>query len=312
MINKNALLIATLICAIAMPITAELPPAEVVIHVVDDEDQQPVSSVEVRIGFTVPDGEGGTKSQTVTGLTNNRGDFTARGKTLPDIAAKATKVGYYNSTIHHNLNLTRQQVYNPIQARLTIGLRRIGHPVAMYARKRTQIEVPALGKSIGYDLIATDWLPPYGQGTTGDLVFNVNRDNNPSLSNITVSFSNDGDGIQPILATPYEGSALRLPRLAPEVGYVDQLQLGPSGFSTETIKRRNYFYRVRTVKKDGRIASALYGKIYGEVDFDTINSKTAIVLFTYYLNPDGSPNVEFDPSKNLFKNLPPTEQVTEP
>jgi len=54
---------------------------------------------------------------------------------------------------------------------------------------------------------------------------------------------------------------------------------------------------------DGKVHKALYGKIHGEIRFDVINSKTAIIIFTYYLNPDGTRNLEFDQKRNLFQNL---------
>jgi len=42
--------------------------------------------------------------------------------------------------------------------------------------------------------------------------------------------------------------------------------------------------------KDGKVVKALYGKIYGDF-FDMV----------YYLNPDGTRNIEYDPKRNLFK-----------
>ena len=76
---------------------------------------------------------------------------------------------------------------------------------------------------------------------------------------------------------------------------------------------QKYFFRVRTKKDDqGKIVSALYGKIYGDINFDFFSPKT-IVAFTYYLNPElNSRNMEFDPKQNLFKNLPSLEQVSAP
>jgi hypothetical protein len=60
----------------------------------------------------------------------------------------------------------------------------------------------------------------------------------------------------------------------------------------------------------GNVTSALYGKIYGDFSQDIGNDA---VRFTYYLNPEpNSRNMEFDPKQNLFKNLPPLEQVTAP
>jgi hypothetical protein len=77
-------------------------------------------------------------------------------------------------------------------------------------------------------------------------------------------------------------------------------------------ERLGYFYRVRAVKQDGKIVSARYGKM-GNINFDVINSPTAIINFTYYLNPEpNSRNMEFDPKRDLFKNLKDSEQVSAP
>lgn len=46
---------------------------------------------------------------------------------------------------------------------------------------------------------------------------------------------------------------------------------------------------------------------------DPINSKTMIVLFTYYLNPTPNDrNLEFDPKRNLLQGLKATERVESP
>jgi hypothetical protein len=305
---KAHLVLACSVLALGNISLAEPPPAKITVRVVDDDTQKPISSAEARISFTVPDTRGGSTSRRQTGLTDNDGNFTASDRTFPDITASAVKEGYYPSGIHYDLKLRADQSYDPSGVSVPILLKRIGNPIAMYARKRIQIEVPVLGKPVGYDLVAAHWVAPYGKGTASDLIFTVTRGNVAS-GILDVAFSNDGDGIQPILADPHEGSALRLPRVAPDEGYQSRLRLDSS---TAAQKNRNYFYRIRTNKKNGAIVSAMYGKIHGEIDVDVINSKTAILLFTYYLNPDGTRNVEFDPKRNLFNNLPALEQVAEP
>ncbi|MGH7991175.1 MAG: hypothetical protein ACREDS_13420 [Limisphaerales bacterium] len=71
---------------------------------------------------------------------------------------------------------------------------------------------------------------------------------------------------------------------------------------------------MRTVlDENGRVKSAFYGKIYGDFTLDPINSKTTLILFTYYLNPTPNDrNVESDPSRNLFGNLPAMQRVKDP
>jgi hypothetical protein len=53
----------------------------------------------------------------------------------------------------------------------------------------------------------------------------------------------------------------------------------------------------------------MYGKIHGEIKFDPRGSKTALLGFKYYLNPDYTHNLEFDPTKNLFTDLKRGERV---
>lgn len=75
----------------------------------------------------------------------------------------------------------------------------------------------------------------------------------------------------------------------------------------------NYFFRVRTRNIDGKIVSTNYGKIDRDIKFDIINSDTALLFFTYYLNPRSNDrNMEFDPKQNLFTDLPDQEKVTAP
>jgi 5-hydroxyisourate hydrolase-like protein (transthyretin family) len=291
---------------------ADLPRADVTVHVSDQESGEPIASAEVDIGFTVGDGHGATAPLSRSGKTDQNGNFNQSERTLPDITASAVKVGYYRSGIHFDLNLASPQAYDPSHVTLPMGLKHIGNPIAMYARHRPKLSLPLVNTPVGYDLIAADWVTPYGKGTTSDMLFIVNRQPTSPTSELMITFSNEGDGIQAVMANPSEGSALRLPRNAPESGYQALLNLDLSAANQTVARNRNYFFRVRTVKRNGKIVGAMYGKIHGEIDFDVINSKTAVVLFTYYLNPDGARNVEFDPNKNLFTDLPVIERVRDP
>lgn len=103
--------------------------------------------------------------------------------------------------------------------------------------------------------------------------------------------------------------------MAPEVGYSalsPKRVYQPVGKPqhSDIQQDQNYFFRVRTMKDDkGNIVSALYGKIYGDFQFD----ERGRVTFTYYLNPTPNDrNVEFNPKKNLFTDLSAREQVHEP
>ena len=180
----------------------------------------------------------------------------------------------------------------------------------MYAQ-HARISLPFSNEFIGFDLTAFDWVAPHGKGKHSDFVFKLDR---PFVSktdyqaNLVIIFSHDGDGIQSVYADPLHGSALRLPYNAPQDGYEPRWYRQSTA---TTRKDQNYFFRVRTVKVDGKIVGALYGKIHGDIQFDVINSNTAMVQFTYYLNPDGTQNMEYDLKRNLFR-VEEKGQVVEP
>jgi hypothetical protein len=124
-----------------------------------------------------------------------------------------------------------------------------------------------------------------------------------------VSFPNQNDGIQEFTTTPMDkASALCSSQEVPADSYqpewvqTDNRKTGHP-IATNRDINRNYYFRVRTVLyEQGNVKSALYGKIYGD-----------FMHFSYYLNPTpNSRNVEFDPKRNLMKNLKPQEGVEAP
>lgn len=56
----------------------------------------------------------------------------------------------------------------------------------------------------------------------------------------------------------------------------------------------------------------LYGKILNDFEYGLQKAKTVRISFSYYLNPDGTRNMEFDPKRNLFKSLKSLEEIREP
>lgn len=198
-------------------------------------------------------------------------------------------------------------------------LKPIGVRVPMYAKKEWSLAVPEDNKSIGYDLELGDWVAPYGKGITSDFIFTLERKFTSITqafdATLTLTFHNDGDGIQSVMSDS-SGSALRIPRTAPEDGYEPKLtkriyrETDTKPIVTDTQSNQNYFFRVRTKKNDdGKIISALYGKIEGDIEFWP-NGK---IRFQYYLNSKlNSRAMEFDPRQNLFKNLPPLERAIAP
>ena len=143
------------------------------------------------------------------------------------------KDGYYENgggagfTNSSSSSFGRWQPWNPT---VEVVLQKIGIQVPMYVRHMRDIKVPAEAKPCGFDLIVGDWVAPYGKGVTADFVFQFDRAPERTITNrygpsklfdnkLTISFSNDGDGIQTAVAIPNSG--LHLPRQAPLVGYYE-------------------------------------------------------------------------------------------
>ena len=56
--------------------------------------------------------------------------------------------------------------------------------------------------------------------------------------------------------------------------------------------------------KRGNLIKALYGKIRGDFGFATRRGVAGNFQMHYYLNPDGTHNLEYNPTRDLFPGLP--------
>jgi len=189
----------------------------------------------------------------------------------------------------------------------------------MYARntKLSRVRLPAADKEIGFDLIAYDWVAPYGRGSVADFIFKLDKKGSGKsdlYSTLTITFSNRLDGIQIVRENRRNGSKFKLPRFAPDAGYqsslVKVMTSKPHGaLETNFDDENNYIFRIRSEEKDGKLIKAMYGKIQGDIIFDSRWSNTTSASFKYYLNPDFTRNLEFDPTQNLFLGLTRLETV---
>ena len=184
--------------------------------------------------------------------------------------------------------------------------------------KRAEMKLQQVGKPMGFDLEAGDWVAPYGKGFHTDIIFTlVHRQITGRLEydcDLTVTFPKQGDGIAVASPVPDTGSEFKTSRTATENGYQPELDLHYSN-TNQPESVFGYFIRVRTeLNPDGTVKSALYGKIAGNFRFYAGTIKpTSGMGFTYYLNPmPNDRNLEFNPKKNLIKDLKFDEQVKEP
>ncbi len=272
------------------------------------EDGNPIGGANADIGYF-------TNSQPANalGVTDTNGMFAASHSVLESLAEvgfQADEPGYYTTTAERSLGPD----YDPAKWTFTqrLVLKKVGKPIAMYAR-RVEKGPPVFNESVGYDLMAGDWVAPNGKGISTDIIFTGKldkKDRNDFEYKLTLSFPKTDDGIQEFTVPEAEkGSGLRSPHEAPTDGYQTEVVKTMSHHPGQGAKddmndpNRNYFFRVRTVKDHaGNIVSAHYGKIYGD-----------FMQFSYYLNPTPNDrNIEFDPKQNLLGGLQSFEQVTAP
>lgn len=301
------------------PANALLTAAQVTIKVADEKGLA-VEGAKVGVGFSYNTGWG-TNSTGRQGVSDADGKFSASGQGNGHVTYGADKEGYYNSHYVYDFQKLGPLGWEPRSPELTVVLRKILNPVPMYVRdtKSSIIEIPVADKEIGFDLERFDWVSPYGGGMHSDFIFNLKRrfvawDDQDCV--LTVTFSNKNDGIQLIEEDLQYGNIFKLPRCAPESGYREKLEFyikAANGKWESNVKETdNYIFRIRSKEEAGRVTQAMYGKIQGPLEFSTPDSKTALIVMKYYLNPDHTRNLEFDPKRNLFGNLPLREQVREP
>lgn len=298
----------------------ELKLAKVTVKLVDEEGK-PVENAMTGLIFKY----GHLTKDSINGYTDRDGEYSVCSRT-PDgtILGGASKKGYYDSGFGFVLYKKKLGVWQPWNEQLTVLLRPIVNPVPMYVRNLDWIEIPMLGKEIGYDLMASDWVSPYGRGINTDFIFRIDyiyEDVDEYSLSLTLSFPNKDDGIQIVKEGETFYSHYKLSRSAPKGGYQNKLvkrfvaSKKRSQFINDHNDSNNYMFRVRTeIDKDGKIKRAMYGKILREIGFYVPDKKTgnAGIKMHYYLNPDYTRNLEFDPNRNLFRNLPKEEKVDLP
>lgn len=280
-----------------------------------DESGLPLDNTKIRVRFA-----GGqmplirnTDDHGNCSITSSSGDGVVVGTAIKD--------GYYESTFNHDFYVTRFGMWQPWGKELTVVMRPIINPVPMYVRNHS-FKVPVKGEEVGFDLEKADWVIPHGLGTKADFIFKVVQsfDNmNNYDATMILTFSNLFDGIQVIKDDGggdfNVGSWFRLPRTAPDTGYLPKMQKrisrGSYGRHSDIEDDNNYIFRVRSeVDEYGKLKRAMYGKIRGELRHFVGDGGG--IKMNYYLNPDYTPNLEFDPKRNLFIILSGSENVRQP
>ena len=322
----KSILIGLLSWAFACSAHAFLPEAAFSVRVLD-EGGVPLSNIVVQAGFYASAwfGSGAEPPPTlVRRRTDTNGACSFRGRCHGKASFGVSVPDYYEQGQTLRFTEAKGLHYEPWDQIHEIRIRKILNPIPMYAKRLWDEFIPKYGAPLGYDLMKGDWLPPHGRGETADFIFQLDcqfgrlrPEDKVQLfeATLALTFSNDGDGIQEVQDTQWADSAFQLPRYAPEDGYASNWFL--KSFENEQghsySQGKDYFYRVRTKKDDeGKIISALYGKIRKSLDVEVRKSGTRLQM-VYYLNPTPNDrNMEFDPKRNLLTNLTPFEEVYEP
>lgn len=299
--------------------TLELPIARLTLRVID-QGGEPIDGASVFMTFEEPTPAfGAGQAIPAKGLTNASGEFTGEGHSFDTKGGQAEKAGFYiTQATPFKFEKSVEKKWQPWNPTVDVVLKKIINPIAMYAR-RVEVQLPVLDNPVGFDLEAADWVAPYGTGTNSDFIFELTKrvgSGDDYDAELVLAFSSKADGIQAMPPTGGGLSELRSPHRAPESDYEQSLALarGSSDQKGEygtDVQNIDYFFRVRAkVDEDDNISNGLYGKIYGGIDYFPMQSQTAQIRFTYFLNPSPSDtNIEFDPRKNLFTNLKRMEKV---
>ena len=312
-----------------------LPSVKMTIKVLN-ESGQPIEGATAGLTFSYTPTGGSPKTSSSKGLTDVNGLFVGTGDSIQYFTYWATKEGYYSTTKKFRLSkitgIPGFRSWEPWNQTIEVVLKKKENPIAMYAVRMKSKDskylptFPFLDRFVGYDLVAGDWMTPHGQGTHRDIMFKFEKYHAKGRTDhhvkLTMAFSNEGDGLLSYYTDPNRGSKLRLPHHAPITGYEPQLVIDKHRTKTKILSGafrddQNYFFRIRTEKDNkGNIISALYGKIYDPIELGLFigdKNPTGSVFFDYYLNPTSNDtNVEFDPKKNLFKDLTVNEEVSMP
>lgn len=282
---------------------------------VTEEDGTSIENAEVKMYFLFYDA---AQDKEITGKTAVDGSFEASHAATLRMNVKINKKGYYKTEVDR---LSKKQDHD-----LKIVLRKIKKPIPLHV-KRVVLGFPVNNEWIGYDLEMGEWVAPHGLGKISDMLLKCDTEKTgwaEGKGSLEIKFSESG-GLILIEDKYLQMSQMKMPNIAPVDGYDPFFSRKEDSYHNKNCRNGiGYFFRTRVKKMGDKIISSNYGKLATDIRFDPRESgwhvadknkpkSFAAVSFTYYFNPTPNDrNLEFDPSRNLFANPEPTEQVREP
>ena len=270
-----------------------------------DPDGQPVESATVVLG--APRYRMGEKDVKTEAQTDKKGIAELSVQAETDYALAVSKPGYYRTVGPHRSIATPTQAtkYATGTQVVRLELRPIRNPLRGVTRVVYRSPLPGFGKSAGFDLLVGDWVAPFGKGSVADFIFTLTgyvRSQQDFDENLSLAFSQIGDGIMVFKAPPNSGSVFKFPYDAPLDDYLltrawrNAYDGKTRRLDNDLSRETNYIFRVRS-ERDGKgnVIRALYGVIVDEIEVLGTNETGFNITFCYRLNPDYTRNLEFDP-----------------
>lgn len=246
-----------------------------------DQDGMPVLGAKIDGGLQT--GDGYDDYIPICGATDTNGEFVVQGKCTNRIRCGITLDGYYASEFvlpnYAYRHTFRDGKWHPYGSQHTVVLKKIIDPKPMIFRdERTSFKVPVYKEWIGFDCEKFDFVSPRGKGLVKDILLRFVLDN-PTTDDyhmtMEVSFTNN----------PYAG-AYEMDRTSVSefqsvyhadtnavyrrsfVYRFDQSPVRTPEYTAQLRSDKYLVFRTRTkVDAEGRLVSALYGKIYGDWNF---------------------------------------------
>lgn len=246
-----------------------------------DQDGMPVFGAKIDGGIQT--GDGYNDYTPIRGATDTNGEFVVQGKCTNRIRCGITLDGYYASEFvlpnYASRHTFRDGKWHPYGSQHTVVLKKIIDPQPMiFHDERTSFKVPAYEEWVGFDCEKFGFVAPYGKGAAKDMLLRFTL-KNPTTDDyhmtMEVSFTNNP------YAGAYEMDRARMSEFESVyhadtnavyrqafVYSFDQSPVKTPEYTTQLKSDKYLVFRTRTkVDAEGRLVSALYGKIYGDWNF---------------------------------------------
>ena len=307
--------------------------------VMDESTSLPIKNVSIKAVFDdIPVHWGdGSVEKVERGMTDSKGmcRFTGTSNHGKGGYIIENMQGYYAASFVNYVATNGVRSFFPVHYRCepyncvyTTALQRIECPIPLAVKQFAEggsdsVSSDLFAKGNGclqLDMMKGEWLPPVGNGDHADVEFrrlprenlgigtNFNgRTGTAYRDSMAVMFLGEENGMVEVSCS--EGAGIKI-RTAPQDGYRNEYvcwkgRMNDLKYASHFDKRRNFAFRIRTRRdENGKITSAYYGKIYGDINFKKLFGvdveAVAAPSFLYYLNPTPlDRNLEWDMKTNL-------------